>query len=121
MRGWVCNLLVQLQMGLARAVTLGLKFLRTQDHISLSYLRPGGPGPCIYIPQEQVGPVIPPGTGIPLRCLLRLAGLDQVKVKVTLRLTVQSAIPSWYQAPIWDPRPIFPLLSLIIFRQLQGC
>jgi hypothetical protein len=35
----------------------------------------GGPGPCIYIPQEQGGPVIPPVTGFPLRRLLRLAGL----------------------------------------------
>jgi hypothetical protein len=33
----------------------------------------GGPGPYIYIPQEQGGPVIPPGTGFPLRRLLRLA------------------------------------------------
>jgi hypothetical protein len=31
----------------------------------------------------------------------------------------QSASLSWCQAPIWDPRPIFPLLSLIIFRQLR--
>jgi hypothetical protein len=31
----------------------------------------------------------------------------------------QSASPSWCQASIWDPRPIFPLLSLIIFRQLR--
>jgi hypothetical protein len=23
----------------------------------------GGPGPCIYISQEQIGPVIPPGSG----------------------------------------------------------
>jgi hypothetical protein len=29
-----------------------------------------------------------------------------VKVKVTLRLTYESASPSWRQAPIWDPRPI---------------
>jgi hypothetical protein len=28
---------------------------------------------------------------------------------------------SWCQAPIWDPRPIFLLLSLIIFRQLRVC
>jgi hypothetical protein len=33
----------------------------------------------------------------------------------------QSVSPSWYQVPIWDPRPIFPLLSLIIFRQLLVC
>jgi hypothetical protein len=28
---------------------------------------------------------------------------------------------SWYQASIWEPRPIFLLLSLIVFRQLQIC
>jgi hypothetical protein len=35
--------------------------------------QPGGPSPRIYIPQEQGGPVIPPGTGFPFRRLLRLA------------------------------------------------
>jgi hypothetical protein len=35
----------------------------------------GGPGPRIYIPQEYGGPVITPGTGFPLRRLLRLAEL----------------------------------------------
>jgi hypothetical protein len=71
-RGWVCNLLVQF------AVTLQSKSHITQDHILLSHLRlqkPGGPGPCIYIPQEQGGPVIPPGTGFPFCHLLRLTGL----------------------------------------------
>jgi hypothetical protein len=29
--------------------------------------QPGGPGPLSYIPQEQGGPVIPPGTGFPFR------------------------------------------------------
>jgi hypothetical protein len=33
----------------------------------------------------------------------------------------QSASLSSSQAPIWDPRIIFPLLSLIIFRQLRIC
>jgi hypothetical protein len=37
--------------------------------------QPGGSGPRIYIPQEQGGPVIPPGIGLPFRRLLRLAGL----------------------------------------------
>jgi hypothetical protein len=39
--------------------------------------QPGGTIPRIYkyIPQEQGGPVITPGTGFPLRRLLRLAGL----------------------------------------------
>jgi hypothetical protein len=33
----------------------------------------------------------------------------------------QSVSLSWCQAPIWDPRPIFSLNSLIIFRQLRVC
>jgi hypothetical protein len=37
--------------------------------------QPGGPGPRIYIPQGQGGPVILPGTRFPFRRLLRLAGL----------------------------------------------
>jgi hypothetical protein len=67
-RGRVCNLLVQLLLGLDRAITLVSKSHRTHDHILLSQLRlpqPGGPGSRIYIPQEQGGPVIPPGTGFP--------------------------------------------------------
>jgi hypothetical protein len=77
-RGCVCNLLVQLLLGLARAVILGTKSRRTHDHIlspNLTVPKPGGPGSRIYIPQEQRGPVIPPGTGFPFRRILRLAGL----------------------------------------------
>jgi hypothetical protein len=77
-RGLVCNLLVQLLPGLARAVTLESKSRRTQtvfccliwDSPSLECQVPP-----IYIPQEQGGPVIPPGTGFPFCRLLRLAGL----------------------------------------------
>jgi hypothetical protein len=64
----VCNLLVQLLLGLARAVSLVSKSRRTHGHILLSHLRlpqPGGPGPCVYIPQEQGGLVIPLGSGVP--------------------------------------------------------
>jgi hypothetical protein len=47
-----------------------------QDHILLSqFLRlpqPGGPGVRIYIPKEQGGPDMPPGTGFPFRRFLRL-------------------------------------------------
>jgi hypothetical protein len=73
-----CNLLVQLFLGLARAVTFRSKPRRTHGHILLPHLRlhqPGGPAPRIYIPQEQGGPVIPPGNVFHLRLLLRLAGL----------------------------------------------
>jgi hypothetical protein len=60
-RGWVCNLLVQLLLGLARVVTLRSKSRRAQDHILRSHVRlpqPGRPGPRNYIPHEQGGPVI---------------------------------------------------------------
>jgi hypothetical protein len=60
------------------AITQWSEPLITRNHTFLSHLRlpqPGGPGSRIYIPQEQGGPVIPPGTGFPLRRLLRLAGL----------------------------------------------
>jgi hypothetical protein len=51
---------------------------RIRYHILLSHLRLpqlGGPGPRIYIPQEQCGPVIPPAIGFPFRRPLRLSGL----------------------------------------------
>jgi hypothetical protein len=38
--------------------------------------QPGGPGSHIYIPEEQGGPVIAPGTDFPFHCLLQLAGLQ---------------------------------------------
>jgi hypothetical protein len=46
-------------------------------YFTVSYSRlpqPGGPDPRIYIPQEQGGPVILPGTVFHFRRLLRLAG-----------------------------------------------
>jgi hypothetical protein len=78
-RGWACNLLIHLLLGLAKAVTLGSKTRRTHGHILLSDMRlpqPGGPGPRIYFPQEQVSPVMPPDTGLPFRRLLRLTGIQ---------------------------------------------
>jgi hypothetical protein len=38
-RGWVYNLLVQVLLGFASAVTLGSKSRRTRDHILLSHFR----------------------------------------------------------------------------------
>jgi hypothetical protein len=72
-RGLVCNLLVQLLLGLARAATLWFKSRRTHNHMRLP--QPGGTGPRIYIPQGQGGPVIRPGKGFRYRRLLGLAGL----------------------------------------------
>jgi hypothetical protein len=66
-------------LALASVVILGSESFRTHDHILLSQIRAspnlGGPGPRIYILQEQGAPVITPGTVFPFRRLLRLAGL----------------------------------------------
>jgi hypothetical protein len=79
MRGWVCNLLVQLLLG--RAVTLGSKSCRTQrSYFTVSFPTPPPPptwrarSPYLYS-QEQSGPVIPPATEFPICRLLRLAVL----------------------------------------------
>jgi hypothetical protein len=71
MRGQVCNSLVEF------AVTLRSQSCRTHDHILLSHLtlpQPGGPGPCIYIPQEEGGPVIPTGHWVPFLSPLTTSG-----------------------------------------------
>jgi hypothetical protein len=129
-RGWVCNFLVQLLPGLARALTLGSKSRRTHGYILLSHLRlaqPGGPGSRIYIPQEQGGPVIPPGTGFPFCRLLRLTGLRWRYsnmppwnwVEFFLTADDQSTSSSWYRAPLWGPWPDFILiLSLVTIALL---
>jgi hypothetical protein len=48
-------------------------------------------------------------------------GFSKVKSQSYVTTDSQSATLSWCQALIWDPWPIFPLLSLIIFRQLWVC
>jgi hypothetical protein len=48
----------------------------SRPYFTVSFETPqrGGPCPRTYIPQEQGGPVIPPGTGFPFCGLLRLTG-----------------------------------------------
>jgi hypothetical protein len=76
-RRWVC--LLQLLLVLASVVIPRSASRGTHDHILLSQIRdspqPEESSPRIYIPHEQDGPIIPPGTGFPFRRLLRLAGL----------------------------------------------
>jgi hypothetical protein len=77
-RGRVCSL--RLLLALASAVILGSESYGTYDHILLSHIRDylnlEGKVAYIYIPQEQSGPVIPPGTGFSLCYFLRLARLQ---------------------------------------------
>jgi hypothetical protein len=75
-RGWVCRL--RLLLALASAVILRSEFhatLTTFYCLRFETAPTGGPGPRIYIAQDQGGPVIPPGTWFPFHRLLRLAGL----------------------------------------------
>jgi hypothetical protein len=50
--------------------------LMTTSYSRLRLPKPGGPGPCICIPQEQGDPVIPPGTGFPYCHFLWLTELQ---------------------------------------------
>jgi hypothetical protein len=102
------------------------------SHFALSDWRlpqPGGPGLRIYIPHEWGGPVIPPGTGLPFRHLLRLAKLrwrystpppyvyepertsfnwlSESESDSYITTDGQSASLSWNKAPIWGLRPDF--------------
>jgi hypothetical protein len=83
----LCKILSDERMGLSFTIPAGprqrshsrVRVLRDSwPHFTVSDSRlpqSGEPGPRIYIPQEQGGPIIPPGTGFPFRRLLRLAGL----------------------------------------------
>jgi hypothetical protein len=98
-RGRVCSL--QLLLVLASAVILGSHSCRTHDHILLSQIRPSptwGPGPRIYVPQEQGGPVMAPHTGSPssspfttrrdIAEVFEAASMRAVRARVTLRLAL---------------------------------
>jgi hypothetical protein len=56
------------------------------------------------------------------RCSPGRAGEVKVKVKVKVKVILRPTVSqSWCQAPIWDPRPIFPFLPVNSFRQLRVC
>jgi hypothetical protein len=73
---------------LASAVSLESESRGTQDHILLSqFLRPPqsiGRGPRIYIPQEQGGPDMPPGTRFFFCRLLRPASTRDIPTAVAV-------------------------------------
>jgi hypothetical protein len=80
-KGLVCNLLIQFAATLRPSLSelMITSYCLIWDHILLSHTRlpqPGGPGPCIYIPQEQSVSDIPPGTEFPFLWLLRLVRLQ---------------------------------------------
>jgi hypothetical protein len=76
-RGWMCRL--QLLLTLASAVILRSESDGAHDHILLFQIRVSpnldGQVPVFISPQQEGGPVAPPGIAFPFRRLLRLAGL----------------------------------------------
>jgi hypothetical protein len=50
-------------------------FLQSKVVSPASNPQPGGPGPCIYVPQWQSDSAIPSGTGFPFQHLLQFTGL----------------------------------------------
>jgi hypothetical protein len=74
-RGWVCNLLVQLLLGLARAATLGPKSRRYHDTILVSHLRFQVP---VFISRRNRLASYTPGHWVPFCRLLRLRATVEV-------------------------------------------
>jgi hypothetical protein len=76
-RVWIRNLLVQLLLGLTRAITLGSRSRRTHDHILLSHLRHSyieGQVVDVISSKNREAKIYPKALGSFCR-LLRLAGL----------------------------------------------
>jgi hypothetical protein len=93
MRGWVCNLVVQMLLGLARAATLGSKFRRTRDHILLSHLRL--PNLNSYTPGNWV-PFSPPLTIHRLHNLSKLRSESLSDCQSVSQSVCLGLEPSWY-------------------------
>jgi hypothetical protein len=116
----VCHL--QLLLTFSSAVILGFESRGTHDHILLSQIRESpnlsGGGPRICISQEQVGPIVLPGTGLPFCRLLRLTGLRWIRRSVKLLLVFASAvIPGFSLFRIHDQYFYSPL-DMYTFRNL---
>jgi hypothetical protein len=80
---------------------------RTHNHTLLSHLRlpqPGGPGSCIYIPQEQGGPVIPLGTAFRNPLNRRYCFLDPTPIVVCPTATHNFLSPLPQKAGRWCSR-----------------
>jgi hypothetical protein len=114
--GWVCNLVVQLILGLARAVTLGSKSRRTQDHILFSF-----DTTIIHITQEEGGPNIYPDNGVPFRLPARILRLRWRNSNKTHHISFAFLSVRWFilrptvrrpSMPVYCPWPHFCFSSL---------
>jgi hypothetical protein len=119
-RGWICNLLVLMLLGLVSAVTLGSKSLQNSwPYITVSfetpltrrdrssYLYPPGTGWHSYTPRHWVPFLLPLTTRGGIINLLHGQSQSQSQSQSYITTDSRSASPFWCQAPIWDPRSIF--------------
>jgi hypothetical protein len=113
-RGRVCNLLYNCFWALPEQSLLGRRPVElTAILYCLIWDSPNleGQVSVFMSPKNRVAQLYPPGTGFLFCRLLRLgglpwsSGLSQSQSHITPDR--QSVGPSWCQAPIWDPRPIF--------------
>jgi hypothetical protein len=96
------------------------------DYMLLSNTRlpqPGGRGPCIYIPQKQDGPVIPPGNGFSFCRLLRLAGLRWRWLKEHIFKQQSSHCVAWWWPWIYSrvadlADPISSITSALLYNYI---
>jgi hypothetical protein len=102
-------------------------FLSDNDHILFSHLRLpqlGEPGTAFISPRNRVAQLYPRALGSRFVTSYDSQGYGggvRSQSQSYIMTSSQSASLSWCQAPIWDPRPVVPLLSSIIFRQLRVC
>jgi hypothetical protein len=117
--GWSRDL--QLLLALSGPSPMGL--LTTFHCLRFETWQCEGPGPCIYIPQAQDGPVIHPGTWFPFHHLLQFAGLWSrwllTRSQIRSYITPDGQSVSQYvlvTSPLWDLRSdiisVWKLLSL---------
>jgi hypothetical protein len=126
-----CNFLSDEMMGLSFTIAAG-PHQRSHSRVRVlwdswpyftvsdsRFPQPGGAGPHIYIPQEQGGPVIPPGTRLPFRFVhsnrgpvctssLYCLGTDHIKtpLRTILPLLRVYSLPS-DSLLVWRRRSVF--------------
>jgi hypothetical protein len=101
---------------------------RARNHTLLSHLRLlqlGGPGPRIYILQEQDGPVQSQSqlwkskAKVTFRLTASQSECLGVEVEVTLQLTVSQYVK--VSSPLWDSWPNITFCPKVVFWNLLSC
>jgi hypothetical protein len=116
-RGWACNLLVQLLLGLARAITLGSKSRRTQTiFYCIIWDSPNleGKVPVFISPRNRVAQLYPRALGF-----LSVAFYDsqELRWRYSDQLSQGSTCPDWFIEVNWFNTVILKPLHVSILYQ----